>query len=209
MLATIPSLKTVNVWLTQVTQAGIAEVRAPRPDVVITWERLPNERAGSIHESAQDGDIENVRRVVEGWKLNPLSSRQFDMTDLAGNTPLIYAVGQNHYEVAQYLLDAGARVNFQDPGGAAPLHWATRHGYEKMMQLLLERKANVNSRDEEGNTPLHVAAEKGALEPVRILVALGADVRSRNAAGQTPLDLAGRLGNVQVQEILRSATTLR
>jgi hypothetical protein len=202
LLAGSRSLRTVHVALTQVTQKGIAEVRADRPDLEIIWERSFKEREATVHEMAQRGDLSGVRKAIRPEQFEPADFR-VNLTDFARNTPLIYAVAQNRYDVVKLLLDKGAKVDFQDVGKATPLLWATRHGYIRVMTLLLDRGANVNHRDEDGNTALHFATRRGAVESVRLLLARGANVLSKNSVGDTPLDIAARVGNPQILALVK------
>ena len=206
LLAGSRSLRTLHVALTQVTQKGIAEVRADRPDLEIIWERSFKEREATVHEMAQRGDLSGVRKAIRPEQFEPADFR-VNLTDFACNTPLIYAVAQNRYDVVKLLLNKGAKVDFQDVGKATPLLWATRHGYIRVMTLLLDRGANVNHRDEEGNTALHFATQRSAVESLRLLLARGANVLSKNSVGDTPLDIAVRVGNPQILELLRSRQT--
>lgn len=200
-LAQIRSLKTINVALTHVTQKGVAEVRAGRPDLEIIWFSEPGT---GIHELAQHGDLDRIRQLFR-TNNSQVAIRQPNLMDLARNTPLMYAVAQNHIDVATYLLDAGAGVDAQDIGNATPLLWATRHGYPKMMELLLDRGANVNHRDEDGNTAMHFAVEAGNLEEVGLLLARGANVRLGNNNGETALNIALRRNNQEIIGMLTQA----
>ena len=93
--------------------------------------------AEQLHRAAQDGNIEEVARLVdEGFELN-----QFD--DLS-RTPLHYAVEGEHYSVAKWLLENGADVNAnkEEKIGETALSLAAQGSYPEMVELLLMHGAN-------------------------------------------------------------------
>ncbi len=206
LLGQMKGLKTVNVALTQVTEKVVAEMRILRPDLDVAWERSSNGQEPSLFELAQWGDLDGIRKFLRDYADGSVENR-VNTPNYTGNTPLIYAVAQNRYDVVKFFLDKGAKVDYQDLGKATALEWSVRHGYDKMAALLLDRGANVNHRDEDGNTALHFATRKGRTELVRLLLSRGASVLSRNGAGDTPLDLASRAGHPPVLELLKSASS--
>jgi hypothetical protein len=79
--------------------------------------------------------------------------------------PLLWAVKENHLDMARTLLDLGADVNVQQPASTSSsqfgaLHWAASKGHEGMAKFLLERGANKSLRDKHNNTALMLAEKK-------------------------------------------------
>ena len=133
------------------------------------------------------------------------------------------AVGNAHYEIASFLLDAGADPNASGPG-YTPLHVipAVRKpgggdndpapdGSGTMTSLefikkLVAKGANLNARmtrrvgfgltslNTNGATPFCLAARAADAELMRFLAALGADPKIPTADGATPLIVAAGLG---------------
>jgi ankyrin repeat protein len=140
----------------------------------------------------------------------------------AGASALLLAVANAHYELAAYLLDAGADPNADLPGYTV-LHAITSvrkpgvgdndpapEGSGNMTSIELVKKlaargANCNARmtkrarlantrlNELGATPFLLAALTADAELMRTLAALGADPSLENADHSTPLMAAAGL----------------
>jgi len=141
----------------------------------------------------------------------------------AGTSALILATANAHYELASYLLDAGADPNANGPGYTA-LHVITNirkpgvgdndpppDGSGNMTSLELVHKlvakgANINSRmtkkinfgltslNTAGATPYFLAAKTADAELMRVLAKLGADTSINNEDDSTPLMAVAGLG---------------
>jgi ankyrin repeat protein len=103
-------------------------------------------------------------------------------------------------QVAELLLQHGARVEATDDIGTTPLHWAVK---PEIVTQLLSRGASVNARDITGNTPLHSAcAQAASAEKISQLIDNHADVDVQNNARETPLRLAVIMGNLEAVQLL-------
>jgi ankyrin repeat protein len=141
----------------------------------------------------------------------------------AGISALVLAVTNAHYEVAAYLLDAGADPNaagaaytalhiitiVRKPGGGdndpAPIGSGNMTSLQ-LVKKLAERGANLNAKMTKkvnlgltglnalGATPFFLAARSADAELMRALAALGADPLLTNADNSTPLMAAAGLG---------------
>ncbi len=141
----------------------------------------------------------------------------------AGTTPLMLAVTNAHYELAAFLLDAGADPNANIPGYTA-LHIITNtrkpgvgdndpspDGSGNLSSLdlvrkLKERGANLNARmtrkvnfgltslNTMGATPFFLASKTADAELMSLLASLGADPKIPNADNATPLMAIAGLG---------------
>ena len=89
-----------------------------------------------------------------------------DTVGANGAYPLHLAVVQDYSEIAQILLDNGAKIDikteedviFQFPSNkVTPLHWAAYFCRKDMVSLLIENGAPVNALDANGATPLDSA----------------------------------------------------
>ena len=63
----------------------------------------------------------------------------------SGDTPLINAVRNGHYDTTEKLINAGANVNFPDDNRYTALMQAAADGNIDLCQLLLNSHANVNA----------------------------------------------------------------
>ena len=90
--------------------------------------------------------------------------------------PLHDACLRGDIEIAQALIEAGARPARGDYEGLQPLHYAAIHDDPDLIQMLLDAGADPNMlADRSYRNPIHRAASYGNLRTVRALLAGGAD----------------------------------
>jgi uncharacterized protein len=141
----------------------------------------------------------------------------------AGTSAMNLAVANAHYELAAFLLDAGADPNAAGQGWTA-LHtvtWIRQPGYASndpaptgsgnmssidFVKKLVAKGANLNARmtkrtkvglsslNTKGATPFLLAARTGDAELMRLLAKLGADPLLPNDDDTTPLMVAAGVG---------------
>jgi ankyrin len=99
------------------------------------------------------GDLAEVKRDVEA------TPALVKATEWDNATPLHDAVGQNHQEVAAYLLDKGAPINAVTKDGLTALHMAAQNGNIPIIELLIKKGAALNVVDAKGWTPLDRATK--------------------------------------------------
>jgi ankyrin repeat protein len=96
----------------------------------------------SIHEAAEQGDIEAVKQHLA-------AGTDVDAKTGGGMTPLHLAAGYGRKEVAELLIAEGADVNVKDELGITPLDWANgkeiadlirKHGGKTGKELKAEGK---------------------------------------------------------------------
>ena len=151
----------------------------------------------SIHEAAWEGNIKAVEQhLASGTDVNAED-------DLYGDTPLLWATGFGHKEVAALLIAKGADVNAKAEGGWTPLHYATGGDEKDIVELLIAKGANVNAKEAKDRiTPLHWAAWRGHEEVAELLIAKGGDVNTKNMDGGTPLHNATWKGHKEIAKLL-------
>ena len=127
-------------------------------------------------------DVEEFKKfIANGEDVN------FKDKDNGGVTALFLAVANGNYEIAETLLNLGAKVNARDENKRTPLMYLDDDAPAELVLLLIKHGAKVNLTDEEKNTALILAAEWDKPEILQILIDHGADVNARNAEGQTAL----------------------
>ncbi|CAM1306442.1 TANC2 (predicted) [Pycnogonum litorale] len=121
-----------------------------------------------------------------------------------GSTPpLICAVTEGHYEVADFLLNCcNAELEQFDVYGRTALMLAAMEGHHGVLELLLTKKASVNRTDKQGLTALCWACLKGQLHTAEYLLEHGSDINHTDKNGRTPLDLAAFNGNAKLVSLL-------
>jgi ankyrin repeat protein len=147
------------------------------------------DRGRDIHRAAAEGDVEAVRRILDG------DSGLIGLTDDEGRTPLHFAAEGNRVEVAELLLAEGADLDATDRGGDSPLHRAVLYGGPELVDLLLAHHPDLEIRNAYGRTPLHyVARETGSAGLARRLLDAGSELNVPDRYGETPLGLAAWRG---------------
>lgn len=98
-------------------------------------------------------------------------------------TPLLLAVKSGRTDLAQVLLDAGARVSTKDVLGHSALFYAARAGNADLVSLLLKSKPIVNDGS------LHEASRGFHVQVMKLLLEAGHDpnYRSSKHGGRTAL----------------------
>lgn len=115
------------------------------------------------------------------------------ITDMQLNTDAL------NQEVAQLLLNAGAKINKLEEQ-AAQLPFAPETA--ESIKALLEKGTSVDRVDSSGRTLLCNAAFNGNVEVVRLLIKHGANVNFSDTSGQSPLMLASRQGHNEIVYLL-------
>ncbi|PVD33400.1 hypothetical protein C0Q70_04656 [Pomacea canaliculata] len=114
-----------------------------------------------------------------------------DARDSRGNTTLQLAVKEGNTEVAEKLLNIGARADVLDENGGTVLHTMATQNHEYTSSLLKQAiacGAGLEMKNLEGNTALHVAAKLDNWDTVDKLIANGAVVTEHDNEGFTVSD---------------------
>ena len=137
---------------------------------------------------------------------------------------LPYASGEGLYELAEFLIRKGARVNTPDSEGQLAIVMAINEYcyYDsdalkrdpkditekeralKVIDLLLKKGAKVNVNDDYDDPLFHKMAECGDIELAKRLLAKGAKINVTNEFGETVLDKALGENNPEMVVFLKS-----
>ena len=168
----------------------------------------------SLFKAIASGDRERVLRIIgstprlASTPTRTGASRQtslpyfldaIQMHVYAGDTALHIAAAAYRAEIAEALIEKGARVQAKNRRGAQPLHSASTGNPKSKhwdpdaqvatIVYLIGAGADPNAADKNGATPLHRAARTRCAAAIRALLANGADYSRRNKNGSTPLDV--------------------
>lgn len=152
-----------------------------------------------ILQAAANGDLKEVKRLIEIEKIDP------HIKDKDGWTPLYRAAEVGHLEVVQYLIEiAGVNPNAENNNDSVSLS-AALNGYFKDVKYLnlLVTVIDPDARSNNKRIALCVAASAGHLEVVRYLLENGKwdpDIKYQN--GLISLHLAVQNGHLDVMQYL-------
>lgn len=93
--------------------------------------------------------------------------------DPNGLTPLMLAIQQAHFGIAETLIKRGANVNERGRSGETALFLAVKKNRPELVRSLLAHGVDVQVRDRDGNTPRQIAAQNEYTEIVRLLERAG------------------------------------
>lgn len=96
-----------------------------------------------------------------------------------GGSPLQAAAGLGRVEIAELMLNAGARINDADKRGDTALHLAIANRQPAVAELLIARGADLNVRNDQQRTPLALAVLQKSDRATLALIRGGASLEDR------------------------------
>ena len=195
---------TIHTMLCQITEESLAnKVKANMSDNLDINEK--NKLGYSaLHIAAMNGHALAVNLLIEH------SADLHNPVHDSGFSSLHCSVLGGNGEVIEALLQAGARLEYNDKNGCTLLHIAAKEGstwvldhickhisslenldnYEVLSLLGKHKTDLLDATDKSGNTALHIAAVAGREKFVQALVEAGVDVHVKNKDGRSPLAMA-------------------
>nr|XP_056710881.1 transient receptor potential cation channel subfamily A member 1 [Euleptes europaea] len=112
-----------------------------------------NDKCTALHFAATQGATEILKLMMSSYK-----GEESIIDALDGNkeTLLHRTALFDHYELAEYLISMGAKIDCVDVEGRTPLLLATSCASWKIVNLLLSKGANVELKDHLGRNFLHL-----------------------------------------------------
>jgi ankyrin repeat protein len=89
---------------------------------------------------------------------------------LTNVSPLALAVKNNHQNVIQWFIEAGADLNVTDHADNTALHIALRDQNYQVMKMLVKGGCDLLKSDLHGKYPIHIIADEGDLKALKILL---------------------------------------
>lgn len=117
-------------------------------------------------------------------------------------SPLLLAVKEGHWAVAERLLQNRADIEQVDPNEKTALIIAAEEGHVGLIDLLLNRGSSITAKDRDGLTALSWACLRGHLQAAKCLAERNADLQHLDNTGRTPLDLAAYQGSSALVQML-------
>ena len=150
---------------------------------------FPSAEASPLYYSALCGFYDLTEDLIMAfpWQVNAIGG--------SFGSPLVAAIGRNHFDVAELLLKHGGSIDVRDARDQTALHNAINLHDEvstNAVRFIVTHGVDVNARRDDLWSPLHLAVNLEKLSVTRLLLEFGADVNSRNVDGQAPLHLLAR-----------------
>lgn len=136
-------------------------------------------------EPAEKIDIIEIAKVLLNNKISVNS------LDNGGISTLTYAVRLQNIELISFLIEQGAKLQFNtNPEKLSlPLITAVHCENEDIMDLLLSKGVEINEKDENRWTVLHEACQKLLEKSIKFLIRRGASISEEDLNGDTPFSL--------------------
>lgn len=150
------------------------------------WASVEATEATPLHIAAARGESGSVAALIA-------KGADVGAKDEHGRTALHYGTAGS-FEIAEYLLAAGAAADTTDANGVMPLIQAALQNNEGYARRLVEAGADINGRDANGRTALAWAALRSSESFARDQLSLGADPNFADNDGRTALHLAATSG---------------
>lgn len=212
----------------------IKTVRQPRQDRLLD-PSMETEAGRHLCRAAMDGNLEGLQRLAaEGASLDSKAADDFgnrmpallwaisfgqpeaalfllrhgagaNLRDDQGRTPLMAAVGRDHLELIQALVDAGGDLQAANGQGTTVLMEAAASGQPEVVRLLLNHGADLHARDQAGLTALlHATGLRGdSCDAVRLLLERGANPNDQDPVqGRSALMRAAWGGSLDTVKLL-------
>jgi ankyrin repeat protein len=143
-------------------------------------------------------------RHVDARLVHRLLERGANPDFLPGDicAPLHMAINMHLLEIAEDLVDNGARTQIHDERGLTTLHLASASGLLPLMGRCLEDGLEIDDQSPEGFTPLYWASQAGQTDSVKYLLDHHADPNITTLLGLTALHEAAGSGNNRMVELL-------
>ncbi len=147
------------------SQAQAAKAKEDPAEAEIAGQEIKN---APLHGAAGDGDLEQVKKLLETADVNG--------RDSLGSTPLMFAASKGQLDVVTILIDKKADVNAKNSDGLTALMFASMEGSLPVVKLLLEKGAEpeMNAPDKIGKNALSYAKTEGRKEVADLLSSKGA-----------------------------------
>ena len=148
-----------------------------------------------IHTASRYGKINAMKYLVEhGADIN-------NNWVLMGQTPLLFAVANNYFECAEYLLSKGALVDSPDKNNRTPLMYALCISNNELVEILLKYGANVNAIGSDRSPPIFAALHDN-YDGLKLLIDHHCDLNYLSHRGETALILSVIRGKIEITRLL-------
>ncbi|WP_447951909.1 ankyrin repeat domain-containing protein [Chryseobacterium koreense] len=137
----------------------------------------------TVFEIARTGTVEEMNTLFQQ------DPKVINSVDAMSFSPLILACYRGNSEVARFLMDKGADVNYVSNEGTAMAALCINY-QQDLLELLLKHGADPNIADSGGTTPLIWAVKRGNEALTKTLLQAKADKNHQDQLGMTAFEYA-------------------
>lgn len=148
-------------------------------------------------------DVARTGTLSEATALFQEDSKVVNEINDEGYSPLILACYRGNTEVAQFLINNGADLNYNNAMGT-PLMAAIVKNNIEIVILLLKKNVNIEQKDSNGTTALIYAAMFKNHDICKILIQAKANYETKDNRGNSALDYAILADDDQLIQILKT-----
>ncbi|HLW72430.1 MAG TPA: ankyrin repeat domain-containing protein [Candidatus Babeliales bacterium] len=144
-------------------------------------------RENALHKIARNGYQKGAQIILQDDKA-ALHDKNKD-----GNTPIMIAVQNGHFLLAQMFLDAGSPHDTINNNGATIIHETVKKNNKPFLFELLKNTPHqfINHKNNEGETPIFFAAQNNDPDTINMLIHHKAEYRTITTKhGLTPIHYA-------------------
>ena len=145
---------------------------------------------------ARKGNISDIKLLFEKDK------SIVNAIDDNGSSMLILACYRGNHEVAQFLIDNGANLNYVSKNGTALMACVVKNE-SVLVDELLQKKTNLDLTDENGVTALMYAVQLKNMQMVKKLVNSGANPALKCKQNKTAFEYAVFSNNEEIINLLK------
>lgn len=201
MHSTLPPISTALPSLTKRTVGGDPSPSARMPQmtafpVAVT---APPPAVADSTSSNSEIEMHRVVAIIKHREIDKLSlwireTRDLNIRDFAGNTPLHWACNRGATDMVGLLLRRGAEAKVENTNGATPLHCAAFSGVKEICDMLLQSGCDPCARNRQGKTFFDICRSKGYQHLEFVYHPLEASLRDRLQQTQRRASDGAKLG---------------
>ena len=147
-------------------------------------------------------DVARSGTLTEANKLFQQNPKVVNEVNDAGYSPLILACYRGNTEVAKFLINNGADLNYNNSMGTALMAAVVKNNVE-IANLLLDKNVDVEQTDANGTTALIYAVQFKNIGFVKLLLSKNANKGKVDINGKTAFEYAVFSGNQEITNLLK------
>ena len=145
---------------------------------------------------ARKGSLSEIKSLFEKDK------NSINAIDEKGSSMLILACYRGNHQVAQFLIDNGADLNYASTNGNALMACVFKNEIQ-LLDELLQKKANIDLTDANGQTALMLAVQLNNVQMVKKIVSSGANKSLKCKQNKTAFEYAVFSNNEEIINLLK------